>query len=517
MGIVVKQSIKGTIMNYLGVAVGFITTFFVMTKYLTPEEVGLTRVLADAAILLSGLAQMGTATSAIRYYPFFKDAKNRDHGFFGWTLIVPLIGFVIFTVLFFAFKTAIIDYFSQNSSMFVDYMYFVIPMALCMVYLVVFETNSNLLMRIVFPRFIREVGIRLFTLIDYILYIVGVINLDGMVIGLCVTYFLATLLNIIYLMTLKKISFKIEPGYVDTKLRRDFLKYTLFMVISSVITTIIPVLNSFMVTAKMGLFFTGIYKIATDMAALVEMPYRALGSISKPAVSQAMKDNDMPKVQELTKSVALHQMLAGMLVFFIIWINIDLFYEVLPNGEIYNAGKWVFLVLVMAKLVNTSLNIGVTVLSYSKYYYIQLIFTAILTTLAIVFNNVFIPKYEMVGSALASLLSFMIYYTLLLSVIACKSKVHPFSLNMLKLLAVMIVLFGINWISMRYVSAPILAALGNGIVMKFIEAMTRTLVLTGIGIASIYYLNISKQVNELIDRFFRHFDRREKSHKKFKP
>ena len=50
MGIVVRQSIKGTLMNYLGVAVGFVTTFFVMTKYLTQEEVGLTRGMADAAL-----------------------------------------------------------------------------------------------------------------------------------------------------------------------------------------------------------------------------------------------------------------------------------------------------------------------------------------------------------------------------------------------------------------------------------------------------------------------------------
>ena len=47
MGIVVRQSIKGTIMNYLGVLVGFITTFFIVTKYLTTEEVGLTRELVE--------------------------------------------------------------------------------------------------------------------------------------------------------------------------------------------------------------------------------------------------------------------------------------------------------------------------------------------------------------------------------------------------------------------------------------------------------------------------------------
>ena len=391
MGVVVKQSLKGTIINYIGVAVGFVTTFFVMTKYLSTEEIGLASVLSNAAILFSGLAQMGTSTSAMRFYPYFKDSESRDHGFFGWTLIVPLVGFIIFTALFFIFKQQISDYFSEQSALFVDYMYFVIPMSFFMLYTVVFETNSNLLMRIVFPRFVREVGIRLFTLIDYLLYITNVIDLDGMVIGLCVTYLLATILNIIYLLSLRRISFKIEPSFVDKKLRRDFFLYTLLLIVSSVVSTIIPVLNSLLITAKMGLAFTGIYKIATDMAALVEMPYRALGSISKPNISQAMKDNDTVKARSLTKDVSLHQLIAGLFVFFIIWINIDLFFELLPNGEVFATGKWVFFILVLAKMINSSLNVGVIVLSYSKYYYLQLFFTAVLTFTAIVMNNLLIP------------------------------------------------------------------------------------------------------------------------------
>ena len=32
MGVVVRQSIKGTIANYFGVAIGFITTFFYTDK-----------------------------------------------------------------------------------------------------------------------------------------------------------------------------------------------------------------------------------------------------------------------------------------------------------------------------------------------------------------------------------------------------------------------------------------------------------------------------------------------------
>ena len=105
MGIIAKQSIKGALANYLGVLIGAVTTFFVVTDLLTQEEIGLTRVMVDAAMLFAGLAQLGTNASILRFYPRFKDPEHRDHGFFGWTLVLPLIGFAIIATLFFIFKS----------------------------------------------------------------------------------------------------------------------------------------------------------------------------------------------------------------------------------------------------------------------------------------------------------------------------------------------------------------------------------------------------------------------------
>ena len=503
MGIVIRQSIKGTIMNYLGVVVGFITTFFVMTKYLTQEEIGLTRVMADAAILLSGLASLGTNTSALRYYPYFRDRDSRDHGFFGWTLIIPMIGFIIITILFFFFKDVIIDMFSGKSALFVDYIYLVIPMAFFMMYMTVFETNANILMRIVVPKMVREVGVRIFTLVDYILYITGVISLDWMVIGLCLAYFIATLLNIIYLLILSRISFKIEPGHISKWLRKDFMFYTLFLTVAAVIGNIIPSLNTFFISAQLGLAITGIYSIASYMANLVDIPYRSVSAISRPIISQAMKDKDNQRAAEICKSVSLHQLVAGSFVFFIIWINIDLFFDLLPNGEKYVDGKWVFFLLGMAKLVNSSLNIGVTVLSYSKWYYLQLIFTAILTISAIVLNNNLIPVLGMTGAAWSSIISFSIYYLLLLALIIWKTKISPFSWNEILVVLVMILLFVINWISVKYISNTIIYFKYDGVAVKIVEAVVRTGLLVVIGLTMIYCLKVSKQINDIINKLIR--------------
>lgn len=501
MGVVVRQSIKGSIMNYIGVIVGFFTTFFIVTKYLTTEEVGLTRVLVDASILLSGLAQLGTSTSAMRYYPYFKDEKERDHGFFGWSVIIPFVGFIIFSILFFVFKQPIENYFSQNSELFVDYIYFVIPMSFFMTYLLVFETNSNLLMRIVIPKFIREVGIRIMTLVVYLLYAFDVINLDGMVISLCLTYGIATLLNIIYLFSLKKVSFKIEPAYISKWLRKDFIFYTLFLIATSLAGNLIPVLNTFFVSGKLGLAVAGINTIAVYIASMVEIPYRSLAAISRPQISQGMKDNNMLEVNNMTKNISLHQFMASMFIFFLIWINIDLVYALIPNGNVYDEAKFVVLILSVVKIINTSLNVGATVLSYSKYYYYSLLFTVILTVTAIYMNIKLIPIWGMEGAALASLVSYIVYYAFLLTFVNWKIKVSPLSMRELYTVIIILSLFALDWLLQTYISEHLISIFNVELIGKILDSVVRTSLLSIIGIVIIYKSKISKQVNDIIDKF----------------
>ena len=164
MGVVIKQSIKGTIVTYIGVAIGAFTTLVILTRFLTTEEVGLTRVLIEAATLLSSLAQLGTSSSILRFYPFFKNSEKKDNGFFFWTVIIPLVGFMIFGLTYIILRIPITDYFSEKSQLFNNYFYFIVPLAFCLMYMTVFETNANVLMRIVVQKFVWEILVRIFSL-----------------------------------------------------------------------------------------------------------------------------------------------------------------------------------------------------------------------------------------------------------------------------------------------------------------------------------------------------------------
>ena len=161
MGVIAKQSIRGTIVTYLGIAVGIVTTFFVLTRFLTTEEIGLARVLIDAAVLFTGLAQLGTCNSIIRFYPYFREKNSdEDHGFFFWAHVVPLVGFIIFALIYWACRVPLGAWFGDKSPLFVDFYYFVLPLAFFMLYQGIYENTCNVLMHIVVPRAVRELIIR---------------------------------------------------------------------------------------------------------------------------------------------------------------------------------------------------------------------------------------------------------------------------------------------------------------------------------------------------------------------
>lgn len=503
MGIIIKQSIKGTIVNYIGVAIGFFTTFFVITGYLTQEEVGLTRVLVDAGVLFSSLAQLGTGASILRFFPYFKDEEHQHHGFFFWTIVIPIVGFLIFLAVYLIFKKPIIGAFSKNSPLFVNYFRFVIPIALFMLYQYVFEANSNVLMRIVVPKFVREVGIRAGLLVIYVLYGHHVIDLDGLVIGFCITYFLAALIDILYLFSLQKISLKPDFNFLTKPLRKDFLFYTLFLLMAAIAGNITPLLSSFFVTAKMGLTFTGIFAIANYIATVIEIPNRSLNAIAQPNLSEAIKNQDWERADMLCKSVSLHLLLSSMFIFFIIWINVDLLFMILRNGEDYATGKSVIFILGLARLSNSAFSISNNALSYSKYYYLTLVFTVLLTVSSIVLNILLIPKLGMNGAAMANFLSYFIYFMFLLMLLKWKLNISLFSQAQLKIIAVVAFLYGLNLLWVNVLTPVFLQIPLNELAVAIVEGVVRTVVLLGIGVVLVYVWHISDDVNGLIDKMIR--------------
>ncbi len=495
MGVIAKQSIKGALANYLGVLIGAVSTFFVVTDLLTQEEIGLTRVMVDAAMLFAGLAQLGTNASILRFYPRFKDPEHRDHGFFGWTLILPFIGFTIIAILFFIFKADIVTYYSKSAPLLVDYVYLLLPLTFFTLYMTVFETNASVLLHIALPKFVREVVVRLLNLATYLLYGHGLISLDLFVILFCSSWVIATLINFFYLLSLGRISFRLDWQFVDKTLFREVGVYTLFMT-ATVLAGNIKLFNSLFL-AKEGLKLAGIYTIACYIANVVEIPYRSLGAISSPIISQAVSDGNTEEVNRLGRQVSLHQLLVACMLLFFIWINLEPLFAVIPNGDQYVSGLWVVLFLGIANILNSSLSIATNILNFSKHYAYSLLFISLLTAAAIGFNLLLIPPLGVTGSACATLLAYLVYFTPLLLLLWQRLHVSLFSRKQLWVLLFTIALFGLNalW---QWLLSPLFSSMGSGLPIVLLQALLRTLFFAVTAYLGIRRMHISPEVDIIL-------------------
>lgn len=458
MGVIAKQSIRGTIVTYLGVAVGFVTTFFVITRFLTAEEIGLARVMIDAATLFIGLAQLGTNASILRFYPYFlqpatsrpnsieEDGRQSEHGFFFWTLIVPMVGFIIVALLFVACYGKLSAWFAEKSPLFVDYYYLVIPLAFFMLYQTVFETNANVRMHIVIPRAVRELLTRIGLLIAYLLLAFKFIDIDGFIISLIAIYALAAVCNAGYLFSLGGVS--LMPDMHFLRMHPDivskYLRYTGFLVLSAIASFLAPTLSSFFVTAKMGLNFTGIFAIATYMAVMVSIPYRSLTAIASPQLSLAMKENKTDEASTLIRQVSSNLLLVGGFILALIWVNIDLIFALLPNGSTYAVARTVVLLLGITQLLIATFQFALTALSYSRYYAYSLLCSLLLTVLALVLNNRLIPRFGMEGAAMASLIAQAVYFVVVLLIVRLTTKCQVLHRQHAKILLLLSAIFLIN-------------------------------------------------------------------------
>lgn len=487
MGIVIRQSLKGTFVNYIGVLLGIFVQFYIVTKYLDPEVIGLTKVIYDVAFLGSTLALLGLGSSGMRFFPYFKDEKTGNHGFLYYFLLIPTVGSILASLLYVLLKSPILGYFGKNSPEFADFFYMVIPLLLILTFWQVFENYANINMRIAIPKGIREVGMRLMMLIIYLLYAFKYIDVTGLIVGFLICYGICMLTTGVYSMNVGTRTLRHDWNFITPTLRKDFLKYTGFLIIAAVSGNIMAQLDIFMLSGVRGLYSAGIYTIVVYMAEIVNMPSRNITPISSPLAAEAMKEGDIEKAQDLYRKVSIHQLLASSVLLLLIWVNLDNIFAMIPNGEKFAEGRWAVLLLGLSKVIYSTLNFGNILISFSKYYYWTLFITVVLTIITIGTNLYFIPLFGLSGAALATLITSILSYAFQQYIVQIKLKSNPFSWAHMRMFVIIAVLFAANFAipSMHSVS-PLL------------DAVVRSIVLGLVGIVLVYKMNISEQISWFI-------------------
>lgn len=490
MGVILRQSLKGTFVNYVGALIGFITTMFIVTRYLQPQEIGLTRVLVEVATLFTIIAQLGTPSWTMRFFPYFRDDKQNHNGLLFYMLLCSFVGSVLFILSYIILDQPINNLFGAKSPLFVEYKWWVVPLTLLLSSFALIEVYSNVLLRITVPKLLREVILRIAFIVVYLLFAFHLINITGLVVGVVISYALCTLLGWLYLSRLVSFSLKHDFKFFTPKLRKSFFRYLFFVVIGGIGGTMINKLDIIMVGSQLGLTSAGIFTIALYMALIIEIPSRSISAISAPISAQAVRDNNFPEARRINQMVSLHQLLVGGVIFIYIWINIDNIFQIIPNGDIYSRGKWVVFFIGCSKLVENIFSFSNKIVSYTRYYYWTLFFTIGISLVTIGTNLLLIPRFGITGAAMATLLTCLSIYLLNFFLIVRRIHISPLTGGIGKfLLLLMVTVIGNHFLPV--ISNP------------WADLFYRSVIISFPFLSAIYFLRISSDLNEKVDSFLK--------------
>lgn len=482
MGIVIRQSIRSSIIAYLGVAIGYVNVLWLYPYFLSTEQVGLFRLIQSSAYLLATFGQIGLGQSLVKFFPEQKGNK----GFLSSILIGGILGFLLLSALALVFRESIVSYFSKESALFVDYFQVTLLVSFLIIQFQLLEAFSRSLLRIVIPTFLRDIGLRVLTTLALILYGFEFISFQSLIYSLLAIYGVVFIGLAVHLRIQGHLPLKVSFGFLKQGVWKRMLTFGLYSLIGAGGTQIILQIDSIMISGSLGLEATGVYTIAFFIGVVIEMPKRAITQISSALLAQAFNKGDMDAVKKLYQQTSINQMVIGSLLLIGIWANLDSIYSFIPNNEAYLNGFNVVLFIALGKLSDMAFGTNGEIIIMSKYYKFNVVSVALLAVLTIVLNLYLIPQYGIEGAAIASFLSMMLFNIVKLVFVWSKFKIQPFTLSSLKF----VVIAGLTLVINYFIPT---------IENVYLDIILRSSVITISLMVLTYILKVSKEINTLMD------------------
>jgi hypothetical protein len=100
VGILQKDALRMTIVSYAGLLLGYLNKGVLFIIFLTTDQIGMLGLIVSLGLLFAQFSNLGMAYSVWRFFPFLMDKEKRNYGFFQLSMLVTLIGVVLFTWCF---------------------------------------------------------------------------------------------------------------------------------------------------------------------------------------------------------------------------------------------------------------------------------------------------------------------------------------------------------------------------------------------------------------------------------
>ncbi|MBE8723814.1 lipopolysaccharide biosynthesis protein [Flavobacterium hungaricum] len=434
MGIVLNQSFKNTIITYIGFGIGAINTLYLYPIFLGSTFYGLTNYITSSANVIMPLFAIGMQNTLVKFYSQYKTDEEKSR-FLSFTVLFPMLLIIPLLLIGLCFYDQILFFLSKKNPIVKEYIWLIPIIGLSMAYFEIFYAWARVHMHSVFGNFIKEVGLRLFSLFLLIAVYFDWLTVEGFVYATAGLYFVAFLVTMFYAFNIQKPNFQFTKP-INTK---DILTYTFYIILSGSVANLLldgdkMILNQYMIIDNIAF-----YSVATYIALVISVPSRAMHQIVYPITAKLMHDNKHDELNTLYKKTSINLQFVGGFVMLCIFVNINQLYEMVPDE--YRGGIPVVFMIGISKYFDLILGNNNAIIFNTKYYRMVLYLGLMLVFLTFVLNMIFIPIWGIFGSAFATLLSITLYSLAKLLFVVKKLHLYPFTKQTVESIVLTFILF----------------------------------------------------------------------------
>jgi O-antigen/teichoic acid export membrane protein len=210
------------------------------------------------------------------------------------------------------------------------------------------------------------------------------------------------------------------------------INFALFVFAGQFFNLLAKTNDTFLIFGLRGLSDTAIFAIATYVSAILEIPQRSLNSITIPILAESWKNKDMANIKNIYHKSVSNLLAIGLLLFGLIWLNIDnlvAFLNFISNkyGGGYDELPKLIFILGLAKLIDLGTGVNSQIIGTSNYWKFDFFTNLSYIILSLPLNYFLIKNYGLEGLAFSNLVALTLYNSVRFGFLNRKFNLQPYT------------------------------------------------------------------------------------------
>lgn len=465
MGVVIRQSIKVTIINTIGSIIGALSVLFIYP--LKIETYGLSQAILNFSLFLMPFISFGTIPIVLKF--FNKRQKSSNIIIVIAAALTVLFG-LIFLVLFLVFlrpNVSSLNVLHLKTQLIEEYGWNIVGITFLMVLNSILISQSYNYERASIPNLLNNVSLKIF------LPIVIISNYFGFVsqaqIPSLILYFHFTIFVILFFYVKKLGGIPSDFKALSQKevALSSVVKASTIYGLTNLAGALATKIDVISIVGLQSLTDVGKYSLPFFMASLIEIPLGGISSISSSFIVQHLVNHEYKELDLLLKKASNSLFLVGSFIFIILFSIFEDLVNLSSNPAIFQSGFYIFIIIGLSKLIDMVFSLNNYALSYSKYYTYNIYFVSIISILNLFLTYYFTKNYGIVGTSFSILITVTVYNCMKFAFLKYKLNLNPFTKSTLKLIFIFLLLLTLSYfVNLNF--SPLINIFCRGVLFSFL-------------------------------------------------